>query len=112
MGKRLVAAKSFLIIAAFLMLSYLMIPAIALAETNDEILERLEELSDITQKQEREIERLEKELKESISDVRKERDKAIKEQNESEEEEADAEMVQGCFLVRIFLSDPGCEQLW
>ena len=60
-------------------LSHLVIPAVVLAETNDEILEKLEELSDVTQKQEKEIERLKKELQESISDIKKKEEKTTEE---------------------------------
>jgi phosphate-selective porin len=87
MGERFVAAKGFFLLIAFLMLSHLIIPAVAPAETNDEILEKLEELGNITRKQEREIERLEKELKESISDIKKQHDKGTGEQIEAEKEE-------------------------
>ena len=76
MGKRFMVAKGFFLLISTLMLSHLIMPAIALAETNDEILERLEELRNTTLEQEREIKRLEKELKESISDIKKQQDKA------------------------------------
>lgn len=87
MGKRFVVTEGFFLLIAFLMLSHLIMPAVALAETDDEILERLEELSNITRKQEREIERLEKELKESISDIKKQQDKTTREAIGAEKEE-------------------------
>ena len=87
MGKRFGAARGFFLLIAFLMSSHLTMPGLALAETNDEILERLEELNDITQEQQKEIERLKKELKESISDIKKEQDKATGKAIDAEEEE-------------------------
>lgn len=76
MGNRFGMVKGFFLLFACLMLCHLIIPPVAPAETNDEILEKLEELSNTTQEQKREIERLKKELKESISDIKKQQDKA------------------------------------
>ena len=87
MGERFGMVKGPFTLIACLLLSHLMMPGIALAETNDEVLERLEELSNVTKKQEKEIERLEKELKESISDIKKEHNKATVVQDGDEKEE-------------------------
>ncbi len=76
MGERFGMVKGFFLLIACLMLSHLTMPGVALAETNDEILERLEELGNVTRQQEKEIERLEKELKKSISDIKKQQDTA------------------------------------
>ncbi len=87
MEKRFGMVKGFFLLTAVLMLSHPIIPAVALAETNDEILERLDQLSNTTQEQEKEIERLKKELKESISDIKKQQDKLAGEAIEAEKEE-------------------------
>ena len=64
MGERFGMVKVYFLLIACLILPHLIMPGVTLAETNDEVLERLEELSDITHKQEKEIKRLEKELDE------------------------------------------------
>jgi phosphate-selective porin len=87
MGKRFGMVKGSFLLIACLMLSHLTMPDVALAETNDEILERLEELGNVTRQQEKEIERLEKELQESISDIKKHQDKATGGAIEAEKEE-------------------------
>ena len=87
MEKKFGIVKGFFLLIACLFMSHLAVPCVALSETNDEVLERLEELSDITQKQEQEIKRLEKELNESISDIKKEQNKATVEQNGAKNED-------------------------
>jgi phosphate-selective porin len=87
MGKKFGMVEGLLLLIAFLMWFQAALPGVALAETSDEILERLEELGNITRKQEKEIERLENELKQSISDIRKQQDKAAGEAIGAEKEE-------------------------